>query len=390
MGDKWLLCSDKIVVFYETVVSHHHLPRKETDESMVKITPEIIFKVLEYIILFLLTTTSIFLSWEAFAKYQSKDTNLKRRHQEVRKHPTLTICFNPTFDDGIYGQDFHFNIYDNKEKLFEDIEHKTNVLQEGANSEHEVDLIAIFSSYYGRCFKINPRKHIVSKSFTTTITIKFRNSLSKSKIPSAEVYFTSETNSIGIGRAYWYEGEELMVSVPVNRRKAIQITEREFNYLEEKQGCSNQESWYECYAKLVEGSSFGTCLSKCLAHSIRHNGSENMMFCKQNTEEWNCSNKFLRHLRKDVIENGTCPRSCAITNYKGKITHDFAFDHKNTIAFSYYFAPPFISIIYEEYLLFDFLGLISSVGGTLGMFIGFSFIAIISIVFSYLLIHIKR
>ena len=357
---------------------------------MVKITPEIIFKVLEYIILFLLTTTSIFLSWEAFAKYQSKDTNLKRRHQEVRKHPTLTICFNPTFNDAIYGQDFHFNIYDNKEKLFEDIEHNTNVLQEGTNSEQEVDLIAIFSSYYGRCFKIKQRKQIISKSFTTSITIKFKDSLSNSEIPSAEVYFTSETNSIGIGRAYWYEGEELMIFGPVNRRKAIQISEREFNYLEETQGCSNQESWYECYAKLAEGMSFTNCPSKCLAHSIRNNGSEKMAFCKLNSEEWSCSNNFLRNLRKNVIENGTCPRSCVITNYKGKITHDFAFDHKNTIAISYYFAPPFISIIYEEYLLFDFLGLISSVGGTLGMFIGFSFIAIISLLFSYLLTLIKR
>ena len=88
---------------------------RKTFGEMVRITPEIIFKVLEYIILFILTTISLILSWEAFAKYQSKDTNLKRRHQEVRKHPTLTICLNPTFDDGIYGQDFHFNIYDNKE-----------------------------------------------------------------------------------------------------------------------------------------------------------------------------------------------------------------------------------------------------------------------------------
>ena len=357
---------------------------------MVRITPEIIFKVLEYIILFILTTISLILSWEAFAKYLSMDTNLKRRHEEVMKHPTLTICFNPTFDDSIYGQDFHFNIYGDKNEFIEDTHQETNVLNEGANLDHEVDLKAIYSSYDGRCFTINQKANVAVKSLITTITINFRDSLSQSKIPSALVYFTSETNSLGIGRAYWYEGEELMVSVQLNRRKSIQITERTFIYLEETQGCSNQQSWYECYAKLVEGSSFENCPAKCLAHSIRYNGLENMVFCKQNTEEWNCSDNFLRNLRKNVIENGTCPRSCVITNYRGKITHAFPFYHKNTIAFSYYYAPPYISIIYEEYLLFDFLGLISSVGGTLGMLIGFSIIAIISLLFSYLLELIKR
>ena len=355
---------------------------------MVKITPDITLKIIEYVILFLLTTISIFLSWEAFAKYLSMDTNLNRRHEEVKKHPTVTICFKPNFDESVYGQDFHFNIYDDKKRSIEDLE--TNVLHQGANLEKGVDLKVIYSSYDGRCFTISHKANIASKSLITTITINFRDSLSQSRIPSAEVYFTSETNSIGIGRAYWYEGEELMVPVQLNTRKSIQITERKFNYLEETQGCSTKQSWYECYADLAEESSFENCPSRCLAHSIRHNGSENMVFCKKNTEEWNCSNNFLRNLRKTFIENGTCPRSCVITNYKGKITNDFAFDHKNTIAFSYSFAPPYISIIYDEYLLFDFLGLISSVGGTLGMFIGFSIIATISLLFSYLLTFIKR
>ena len=44
----------------------------------------------------------------------------------------------------------------------------------------------------------------------------------------------------------------------------------------------------------------------------------------------------------------------------------------------------FMSKVYEEYLIFDAIGMIGSVGGTLGMFIGFSMIGVISWIFRHL------
>ena len=43
-----------------------------------------------------------------------------------------------------------------------------------------------------------------------------------------------------------------------------------------------------------------------------------------------------------------------------------------------------MSKVYEEYLIFDAIGMIGSVGGTLGMFIGFSMIGVISWIFGRL------
>ena len=48
-------------------------------------------------------------------------------------------------------------------------------------------------------------------------------------------------------------------------------------------------------------------------------------------------------------------------------------DDKREIYFAYNFAPPKTETVHEEYLIYDAIGLIGSVGGTLGMFIGFSF-----------------
>ena len=40
--------------------------------------------------------------------------------------------------------------------------------------------------------------------------------------------------------------------------------------------------------------------------------------------------------------------------------------------------------IYEEYLIYDFIGMVASVGGTIGMFIGFSFRDVFTVVFDNL------
>ena len=45
----------------------------------------------------------------------------------------------------------------------------------------------------------------------------------------------------------------------------------------------------------------------------------------------------------------------------------------NTYEIYYEFAPPMKVMSLQEYLIFDMVGMIGSVGGTLGMCIGFSF-----------------
>ena len=42
-----------------------------------------------------------------------------------------------------------------------------------------------------------------------------------------------------------------------------------------------------------------------------------------------------------------------------------------------------MSKVYEEYLIYDAMGMIGSVGGTLGMFVGFSMTGTISWIFGY-------
>ena len=74
------------------------------------------------------------------------------------------------------------------------------------------------------------------------------------------------------------------------------------------------------------------------------------------------------------------PKTCTILQYSGEVEFDVDMSGFNPLLYGthqvylgYNFAPPRTITIHEEYLIYDTIGLIGSIGGTLGMFIGFSF-----------------
>ena len=57
---------------------------------------------------------------------------------------------------------------------------------------------------------------------------------------------------------------------------------------------------------------------------------------------------------------------------------------ETAIQLQYTFAPPFKSKIQQEYLIYNMAGMIGSVGGTLGMCIGFSFSGVTTNLLEYI------
>ena len=72
----------------------------------------------------------------------------------------------------------------------------------------------------------------------------------------------------------------------------------------------------------------------------------------------------------DDIEDAEklCPISCIYRQYDSLV--DFIYADDSTIAIN--FASTEITT-YEEYLIYDFAGMVGSVGGNLGLFVGWSF-----------------
>ena len=72
------------------------------------------------------------------------------------------------------------------------------------------------------------------------------------------------------------------------------------------------------------------------------------------------------------------PKTCTILQYTGEVEKDKQNLPSHEVQFIYNFAPPKTTTIHEEYLIYDAVGLLGSVGGTLGMCIGFSFSGVLN------------
>ena len=66
-----------------------------------------------------------------------------------------------------------------------------------------------------------------------------------------------------------------------------------------------------------------------------------------------------------------------MVQYKGSIaSYDTTWSNTNAEIYSSFTAPTVLVI--EEYLIYDSVGMIGSVGGSLGLFLGFSFLGLLS------------
>ena len=109
-----------------------------------------------------------------------------------------------------------------------------------------------------------------------------------------------------------------------------------------------------------------------------------------NSNEFKCPKKMAETIWYEVIRTDGCPKPCSILYYQGKVTLKqkyprsyVASEHRDEAArikFSYGFASPELVDVHQEFLVYDTIGMIGSVGGTLGMCIGFSFTSSISFV----------
>ena len=86
------------------------------------------------------------------------------------------------------------------------------------------------------------------------------------------------------------------------------------------------------------------------------------------------------NLYSHIQSQKKCKKACQVLQYEGKVMVDkpYSWGEKNWASFAYEIDPPERLTVYQEYVVYDAIGIIGSVGGTLGLFIGFSFSGLIS------------
>ena len=157
----------------------------------------------------------------------------------------------------------------------------------------------------------------------------------------------------------------------IHQEEYIYLSDTFFNT---KENCI-KVSYYNCTTMEVLNNNFKHfdeygCTKNCLPWSLISNYDNNETLKCQIDEEIECAfNVFYN----EYFYNSNCSKPCSLVQYSGRI--DF-WEYKNSndssFTVSLRFAPPVKSTVYEEYLIYNFFGMVGSVGGTLGIFIGFS------------------
>ena len=241
----------------------------------------------------------------------------------------------------------------------------------------------------GTCYKISTKSTsntTVKKGYSQNIIVEYNKSIALSNLPVLTIYFTSEQNAYGIVFSEWMDGEVLEFNIKNNVYTEISLRPERYIYLKAKSKCFD-ESFYECFGFKFLSNNFNGCQKKCLPYdnfllNATHEGKQ-YATC-ETYEESECSIEIAKSVFTNITDTNVCLKSCSILQYSGKVQFNERHDDEHNVEFKYRFANPKSVKVHEEYLIYDGIGLIGSVGGTLGIFIGFSFTCVVTSLINFL------
>ena len=347
----------------------------------MRLCAEPFWKLVAWIVYIILVATSIRFTWRVLEKFAKQETAIWQYEEKIEAHPTIVIC-----DFYLYWEyQKHFNItyraYQSDGLPVEVIlKMGENDLK---NSEGIVNLAIIYTRYNAMCYSISTTRNVDERE--TEIKLSFPYSFHDKNF-----YFTSEKNVYGITRRDWRDGEVYSITIAHGTKKDITLTvEKNINLQ-----CS-KETFYEYVASRLSKHNFDTCNNTCLMTSLPNdpypicpNYSEWLDFVLQYKikAELDCNWSLVRDLIKNITNNDEHLKACISTQYSGLFQESSG---KET-ELKYKFALPLKAKVYEEYFIIDSIGLIGSVGGTLGVFIGFSFSNLIIFIMKYMQTLMER
>lgn len=148
----------------------------------------------------------------------------------------------------------------------------------------------------------------------------------------------------------------------------------------------------DCGSNILANYNYSSCPNPCMAVTLPKATKKDLPFrdveCKT-VDDRVCMMWIFNDALNEVLEK--CPKNCENIQYSGKSTFVLPTDENHTYSrtLAYRFASKNIEVE-EEYIIMDETGVIGAVGGTLGLFIGFSFRDIISLFISGLKFICKK
>ena len=186
--------------------------------------------------------------------------------------------------------------------------------------------------------------------------------------------FVSEENAYGYFFSEWFDGKVIRkVNLP-GYLLSLAIWQNKYTYLQNDNQCST-ETFVEQWMPHLLKANFSQAPKKC--SSYFEIASEDLPLCGwgggQNKTFRNEAHKVIMASYKEFRDEIGHKRPCHVTEYSGEITYKAKLYPNNTFQIGLKLGPPGLTTHYTERLVFDLVGMVGSIGGTLGMCIGFSF-----------------
>ena len=125
------------------------------------------------------------------------------------------------------------------------------------------------------------------------------------------------------------------------------------------------------------------CPEKCSPTNFLNDLMPSCGWEEDRTDAYSCAFDVVTQKWFDFKISQGYQKPCSVLEYQGEMNYESnILDNETNIV--YQFAPPMMTNVQQEYLIFDTIGMIGSVGGTLGMCIGFSFSGVTTFILDFI------
>ena len=342
---------------------------------MCTISKDKAIKIMEWIFFIGFSIVAGWFASRVLQQFFSQKTSFSQHEEEVTTYPVISLSF-------LGSKDFEVNLTNVKIKYWakgmKDYENlqmgETHCLNHEYNKTEKIllenleDLISGSKAY--RIIHVTPildkKRPIVSLEIYTLFEKK--NNL----LPDLVGFFlSSQKNSPGFLDNSWIDGEPLQLSMNKNTAVSYNLRPQKTKYVQQMGNCQ-KESYYECIASHLDVIEFDECSKKCIPNVFSNIGKNySTTFCQNNTVSQKC---IFDHMLKQEI-GSNCKNSCSKLEYFGDNLLTMPYQskeedkkHWNVYWFKYRLNNlNFSAKVYEEYLIYDTIGMIAAVGGTLGI-----------------------
>ena len=331
------------------------------------------FKILEWVLFIGLGIVSGWFASDVLDQFFSRMTSFAQYEEPLNDYPVIVIRF--PWQKSINQEDVKI-LYATKgipNKQF--LEIGENHLYNKVYNKTEKVILERFTRE--RSFRIIPATPILEKNRAAVRILLVYNARNKTNFKFSGLvrfYVTSLENSPGFANGKWKDGKPLSITMNKNTLNAYYIQPQITKYLKETGKCQ-KEPYYECILGQLDTNEVNDCPKKCIPDVFANLGKNySTSFCQNDTSNQEC---LVKQILEQRIGPG-CKTSCAHLEYIGELDINMPAiqdcsklwsDSKNCR--TYYLVynlsnDDYLTKVYKEYFIYDTIGMMGSVGGTLG------------------------